>query len=194
MGSFWTADKPHAVCVPLPAQGHINPMLKVAKLLHFRGFHITFVNTEFNHKRLLRSRGSDSLNVLPSFRFEAIPDGLPPSDKDATQDFPSLCDSTRKTCLPHFRNLVSKLNNAEDVPPVTCVVSDAVMSFTMDVANELGIPQVLFWTNSACGVVCYLQYRCLVEKGLTPLKGIILNPKLYTCFCKVNINFCDSFT
>jgi hypothetical protein len=28
-------------------------MLKLAKLLHARGFHVTFVNTEFNHRRLL---------------------------------------------------------------------------------------------------------------------------------------------
>ena len=183
MGSLGTIEKPHAVCIPYPAQGHINPMLKLAKLLHFRGFHITFVNTEFNHKRLLKSRGPDSLNGLPSFRFETVPDGLPESHVDATQDIPSLCESTGKTCLPHFRNLLSKLNKLEDVPPVTCVVSDGVMSFTLDAAKELGIPEVLFWTTSACGFLCYCQYRHFIEKGLTPLKGIILNPKLYACSC-----------
>ena len=29
------ADKPRAVCIPFPAQGHIAPLLKLAKLLHF---------------------------------------------------------------------------------------------------------------------------------------------------------------
>ena len=77
MGSLAFTEKPHAVCVPFPAQGHINPMLKLAKILHYKGFHITFVNTEYNHKRLLKSRGLDSLNALPSFQFETIPDGLP---------------------------------------------------------------------------------------------------------------------
>ncbi|RHN48828.1 putative 7-deoxyloganetin glucosyltransferase [Medicago truncatula] len=39
-------------CSPFPAQAHINPMLKLAKLLHFKGgFHVTFVHTEYNHKR-----------------------------------------------------------------------------------------------------------------------------------------------
>ncbi|KAK3414143.1 hypothetical protein EUGRSUZ_I02651 [Eucalyptus grandis] len=55
-------------------------MLKLAKLLHHKGFHITFVNTEHNHKRLLRSQGPHSLDGLPHFRFDMIPDGLPPSD------------------------------------------------------------------------------------------------------------------
>ncbi|KAK7857948.1 udp-glycosyltransferase 85a2 [Quercus suber] len=44
------------------------------------------------------------------------------------------------------------------------------MSFTLDVAAELGIPDVLFWTTSACGFMGYAQYRRLIEKGLTPLK------------------------
>ncbi|XP_027338929.1 7-deoxyloganetin glucosyltransferase-like [Abrus precatorius] len=162
--------KPHAVCMPYPAQGHITPMLKLAKLLNFSGFHITFVNTEFNHKRLLKSRGPDSLKGFPSFRFETIPDGLPESDVDATQDTPTLCDSLRKTCLTPFKSLLSELNNATDVPPVTCIVSDGAMSFTLEAAKDLGIAEVLFWTVSACGLMCYLHYSKLVKMGLTPFK------------------------
>ncbi|KAG5018946.1 hypothetical protein JHK87_014801 [Glycine soja] len=165
-----TVEKPHAVCIPYPAQGHITPMLKLAKVLHFKGFHITFVNTEFNHKRLLKSRGADSLNGFPSFRFETIPDGLPESDVDATQDTPTLCESLRKTCLVPFRNLLAKLNHSRHVPPVSCIVSDGVMSFTLIASEELGIPEVFFWTISACGLLCYLHNGQLVKKGLVPLK------------------------
>ncbi|KAK2972529.1 hypothetical protein RJ640_006595 [Escallonia rubra] len=158
--------KPHAVCIPFPAQGHINPMLKLAKLLHRKGFHITFVNTEFNHQRLLKSRGPDALRGLSSFRFETIPDGLPPSDINATQDLPTLGDSTSKNCLGPFRDLLSKLNDSAslDVPPVTCVVSDGGMSFTLTAAEELRIPEVLFWTTSACGFMGYAQYPKLIER------------------------------
>ncbi|KAL7170032.1 hypothetical protein ACSBR2_034974 [Camellia fascicularis] len=67
---------PHAVCIPCPAQGHINPMLKLAKLLYHKGFHTTFVNTNFNHHRLLKSQGHHSLSDTSSFRFEIILDGL----------------------------------------------------------------------------------------------------------------------
>ncbi|KAF8023534.1 hypothetical protein BT93_F0903 [Corymbia citriodora subsp. variegata] len=173
MGSIEMTQKPHAVCIPYPAQGHINPMLNLAKLLHHRGFHITFVNTEYNHSRLLRSRGPSSLDGLPSFRFLTIPDGLPPSDADTTQDIPALCQSTRKFCLPYFRDLLERLNEESATsgsPPVSCVVSDGVMSFTLDAAEALGVPEVLFWTTSACGFMGYVQYRNLIDKGLTPLK------------------------
>lgn len=172
MGSWETANKPkpHAICIPFPAQGHINPIFKLAKILHHKGFHITFVHSEFNQRRLLKSRGENSLDGLPSFQFETIPDGLPFSDADATQDVPSLCDSTSKNCLAPFRQRVTRLNSSPGVPPVSCIVSDGIMSFTLEVARELGIPDVLFWTNGAGGVMAYLNYRNLVEKGYTPLK------------------------
>ena len=171
MESLLAPNKPHAVCIPYPAQGHVNPMLKVAKLLHYKGFHITFVNTEYNHKRLLKSRGPNALDGLPDFRFETIPDGLPPPEIDATQDIPALCDSTSKNCLVPFRQLLAKLNSSSGVPPVTCIVSDGVMSFTLKAAEELGIPDVLFWTTSACGFLGYMHYRSLIERGFTPLKS-----------------------
>ncbi|XP_008219468.1 PREDICTED: 7-deoxyloganetin glucosyltransferase-like [Prunus mume] len=170
MGSTGLTEKPHAVCIPYPAQGHITPMLQLTKLLHYKGFHITFVNTEFNHRRLLKSRGPNSLDGLPSFRFETIPDGLPPTDTNATQDVTALCVSTRKNCLAPFRDLLSKLNSLPDSPPVTCIVSNGGMAFTFYAAQELGIPEVIFETPSACGLMCYLQYRPLIEKGLVPLK------------------------
>ncbi|KAF8406032.1 hypothetical protein HHK36_008112 [Tetracentron sinense] len=169
MGSA-VVQKPHAVCVPYPSQGHVSPMMQLAKLLHSKGFHITFVNTEFNHRRLLRSKGPDALKGLKDFRFDTIPDGLPPSDRDATQHVPSLCDSTRKNCLVPFLDLLKKLNSSSDVPPVTCIVSDGVMSFAIKAAEELGIPEVQFYTTSACGFMGYIQFRELIKRGITPLK------------------------
>ncbi|VVA92172.1 unnamed protein product [Arabis nemorensis] len=165
-----TSRKPHVVCVPHPAQGHINPMLQVAKLLHAKGFHVTFVNTIYNHNRLLRSRGPNALDGASSFRFESIPDGLPETDGDTTQDIPALCVSTTKNCLAPFKEFLRRINARGDVPPVSCIVSDGVMSFTLDAAKELGVPDVLFWTPSACGFMAFLQFHHFIAKGLAPFK------------------------
>ncbi|CAA7013332.1 unnamed protein product [Microthlaspi erraticum] len=165
-----TSQKRHAVCIPYPAQGHINPMLKVAKLLHSRGFHVTFVNTDYNHRRILRSRGPHALDGLPSFRFETIPDGLPWTDVDEKQDMIKLIDSTINNCLSPFKDLLIRLNSGSDVPPVSCIVSDASMSFTIDAAEELQIPVVLLWTNSATALILYLHYQKLIEKEIIPVK------------------------
>ncbi|KAI3971255.1 hypothetical protein MKW92_041304 [Papaver armeniacum] len=174
--------KPHAVFIPVPTQGHVTPMMTLAKLFHSKGFHITFVNTEFNHQRLINSRGPDSVKGLHDFRFETIPDGLPlPDDLNATQPIPDLLHAFRKKMQLPFRNLIEKLNNnsksslsspsSEDIlPPITCIISDGMMRFALKVGVELGIPVALFWTASACGLICYLHFTQLIERGLVPLK------------------------
>ncbi|XP_040376748.1 7-deoxyloganetin glucosyltransferase-like [Oryza brachyantha] len=167
---------PHAVCLPFPAQGHITPMMKLAKVLHSRGFHVTFVSTEYNHRRLVRSRGAAAVAGLPGFRFATIPDGLPASDADATQDPASLSYSTMTACLPHFRRLLadhasrSAAPDVDAVPPVTCVVADNLMGFSLDAAAELGVPCALFWTASACGYMGYRNFRPLIDMGIIPFK------------------------
>ncbi|KAK9949562.1 hypothetical protein M0R45_005079 [Rubus argutus] len=91
-------------------------------------------------------------------------------DEYATQDVPSLCDSTRKTCLGPFKELVIKLNSSSQVPRVTCIVSDGVMGFGREVATELGIVEVQFWTASACGFMGELHFSELVKRGIVPFK------------------------
>lgn len=164
--------KPHAVLIPAPFQGHINPLLKLAKLLHLRGFHITFVNTEYNHKRLLKSRGANALDGFTDFSFETIPDGLTPleGDGDVTQDVPSLCQSIRKKFLKPYCELITRLNHSANVPPVTCFVSDSLMSFTIQAAEEFALPNVILFPASACLLLSILHLRSFVEKGFTPLK------------------------
>ncbi|KAK3040907.1 hypothetical protein RJ639_027902 [Escallonia herrerae] len=178
------AKKPHAVCIPFHVQSHIKAMLKLAKLLHNKGVYITFVNTEFNHKRFLKTRGQNSLHGLPDFRFKTIPDGLPPSEIEATQDIPSLCESTRKNCLAPFLDLCGKFNQGEssNVPPLTSIVSDGFMTFTIAAAESLGVPVIHFWTLAACGFMGFYQYHILLEKGLAPLgdAGSVTNGHLDT--------------
>ncbi|KAI3952378.1 hypothetical protein MKX01_005245 [Papaver californicum] len=166
--------KLHVVCIPLPFQSHISSMMKLAKILHFRGFQITFVNTEFNHQRLLNARGPESLKGFPDFRLETIPDGLPPpTDPNASQDILTLCISTQMNCLEPFRNLIHRLNNTKysNVPPVSCIVSDGCMSFTLQAAKEFGIPDLLYWPVSFCAFVCLLQFNNLIQRGPVPVKA-----------------------
>ncbi|XVF61610.1 hypothetical protein PTKIN_Ptkin08bG0144300 [Pterospermum kingtungense] len=164
------SSKPPAVCIPYPSQGHVSPMMQLAKLLHSRGFHITFVNTEFKRRCLIRSKGPNSVKGLPDFRFKTIPDGLPPSDRDATQDVPALCDSTRKNCLAPFLELVVKLNSSPQVPTVTCIISDGLMSFSVKAAEVLGIPEVQFWISSACSFMAYMQFSDYLKVALFHLQ------------------------
>nr|AYC63488.1 UDP-glycosyltransferase [Scoparia dulcis] len=163
-------QRPHAVCVPLPAQGHINPMLKLAKLLHSKGFYITFVHSEFNLLKLMKARDYAHPSV-ENFQFETISDGLPPDNPRGILDLPSLASEIQVDGLNSFRELIKKLNDSSPrLPPVSCIVADGVMSFCMQAAKEIDIPGITFFTVSACGMLGYLQYDHLIEKGYFPLK------------------------
>ncbi|KAK6143705.1 hypothetical protein DH2020_024053 [Rehmannia glutinosa] len=164
MESPGKTQKPHAICIPFPTQGHINPMLKLAILLHHKGFHITFVHTEYNYNRLLQSHsGAAALALSPEFQFATITDGLPPPEKcaaaNSTQDIRSLCLSTRKNCLAPLNELIGKLNcHTPAVPPVSCVITDIIMGFALDAAEKIGVPGVLLQTPAACELMCYESY------------------------------------
>lgn len=200
MGSIKASNnKPHAVFIPYPSQSHIKALLKLSKLLHHRGFHITFVNTEFNHRRFLKSQGPNSLDGLPDFRFEAIPDGLPPSDnhEDATQDIPLLCRYIRnRSMVSPFLELLTKLNQTASAssgvinPPVSCIVSDGLMLYTTEVAEKIGVPDLKFFPFSACGFMGFRHSRTLMEKGIVPLKGKFID---YLDYYSLYILFYFSF-
>jgi hypothetical protein len=181
--SYIGEKKPHAVMITYPVQGHINPLFKLAKLLHLRGFHITFVNTEYNHKRLLKSRGPNSLDGFIDFNFETIPDGLTPmdGDGDVTQDLHALRESIRNNFISPFHELLARLDGFVTsglIPAITCLVSDVFMSFTTQVAQQLSLPIVLLYTSSACSFLSSLHFQTLIQKGLIPFKGI---NNLYIC-------------
>ncbi|KAL0375049.1 UNVERIFIED_CONTAM: UDP-glycosyltransferase 86A2 [Sesamum radiatum] len=49
-------QKPHFIIIPPPFQGHINPSVQLTLKLASRGFTVTFVNTEFAHEQIRKSR------------------------------------------------------------------------------------------------------------------------------------------
>ncbi|KAK4271281.1 hypothetical protein QN277_019994 [Acacia crassicarpa] len=167
------SSKPHVVITPFPLQSHLNTFLNLAKLLHSRGFHITYVNTEYNHRRLLKSRGPQALDGLQDFRFETIPDGLPFSDADVTQHIASLWESTSKKCLIPFTNLLKRLQDSASnglVPPVSSLISDTIMTFAVKAAKEFELPVALYCPISTISYLGAWHGGTLLDKGIIPLK------------------------
>lgn len=136
----------------------------ITKTITFQGLLHNFVN---NHIRLIRSRGLAFVKGLHDFWLEAIHDGLQLSDVDATRDLRALSYSIQKSCLGAWRKLLAKLNN----PPLTCIVSDGLTTFTIKAAKELRIPEVQFYATSVFGFMAHLSFGELIQKGLVPFKG-----------------------
>ncbi|KAI4371831.1 hypothetical protein MLD38_010134 [Melastoma candidum] len=176
----------HVVCLPVPVQSHIGAMLKVANILHHEGgLFITFVNTEFNHRRMLHSGGLAKDDATPDFRFLSISDGLPFSDADATQPLNALCDSCRTYMVQPFLDLIENLTEDDDVPPVTHILSDGFMNFIASLAAEkFGLQLVHLFPIPACALMAFKHYGLFVKKWLKLSKGRMEAKELRRIICK----------
>lgn len=153
--------KHKVILFPLPFQGHINPMLQLANILHSRGFSITIIHTSFN---------SPNPTNYPHFDFYSIPDGLSDSDRDqtSTDHVISLLPLLNVRCVVPFKDCLAKLlssNVGEEESRVCCLITDAVWHFSQDVANELKIPRIVLRTTSISSFLVFTAALVLQEKG-----------------------------
>ncbi|KAK1308726.1 UDP-glycosyltransferase 83A1 [Acorus calamus] len=68
---------PHGAVIPYPAEGHVIPLMDLSHRLVDRSFSVTFVNTHFDHARLLASLPGPRAETGP-LRLVSIPNGLEP--------------------------------------------------------------------------------------------------------------------
>ncbi|KAA8539656.1 hypothetical protein F0562_026348 [Nyssa sinensis] len=164
---------PHVLIFPLPLQGPVNCMLKLAELLCLAGFHVTFLNTDHIQSRLLRHTDVQSrLKRYPGFRFETISDGLPEDHPRSGDRFIEIFDSLAATTKPLFREMLnSGCLSSDTARPVTCIIADGFLDFLLVVAEEIGIPLFYFDTTSPCSVLAYLSIPKLIDAGELPFNG-----------------------
>ncbi|KZV26054.1 hypothetical protein F511_13932 [Dorcoceras hygrometricum] len=90
-----THRRPHAIMIPYPYQGHINPFVYLAMKLASHGFTITFLNTQSVHYRIsraqLRANGTDIFTKAREsgldIRYATVSDGFPLSfDRSLNHD------------------------------------------------------------------------------------------------------------
>ncbi|PWA94577.1 7-deoxyloganetic acid glucosyltransferase [Artemisia annua] len=167
------SNSPHVLIFPFPVQGHVSCMLKLAELLCLSGVDVTFLNSDIIHRRLLRYTDVVSrFSCYPGFRFETISDGLPTDHPRSGNRVVDIFDSIKMVTKPMFRDMLlpGGCLNCGTRPPVTSVIADGIMCFTIDVAKEMGIPIFLFRTVSAS---CFWAFYCipkLIESGDLPIK------------------------
>jgi len=165
----------HVVLLPGPMQGNVNSMMKLAQLLALHHFHVTFLTTDFIHRRLRRFADIQALSqTYPNLEFRTISDGLPDdhprSDNHALADLYSFLNSHAK---PLLRDIL--LSQSAAKPKVTCLIGDGFLGgLTADVADEVGIPLLHFRAMSAS---CFWALFCaptLFESNQLPIRGIKL--------------------
>ena len=168
---------PRVLIFPLPAQGHVSSMLKLAELLGLAGLHVTFLNTHFIHNRLLlQTEIQARFANYPGFLFRAISDGLPDDHPRSSYSVLDVAHSMNMKSKSIFKQMVASNELGSDSSPsVTCIIVDGIIGgFTTDVANELHIPIIHFRTVGACCFWAYFSIPNLIQAGELPIKGIII--------------------
>ncbi|KAL3523915.1 hypothetical protein ACH5RR_016749 [Cinchona calisaya] len=146
------------VLFPVPLQGHINPMIQLANILHSKGFSIIIIHTKFN---------SPDHSKYPHFTFHFIPDGLL-EHETSTSDVPILLKQLNLNCVSPFRDcLASLLSDAND-EPVACLIADTIWYFTQDLADSFKLPTIVFRTTSICSLLAFHALPLFHEKGYLP--------------------------
>ncbi|XP_073274727.1 UDP-glycosyltransferase 86A1-like [Primulina huaijiensis] len=166
--------KPHAIVIPVPYQGHINPLVDLAINLASRGFTITFVNTEFVHHLLSKSHknysndstGTDADTDIFSearksgldIRYMTMSDGFP-LDFDRETNVFEFWEYLLEGFVVQVDELMENIVKSCDSPALYkhFLITDTFNSWHPKIAKKYNMVNVSFWTQPA--VVFALEYH-----------------------------------
>lgn len=163
-------QKPHAIFVTYPLQGHVNPSVHLAIKLAQRGFTITFINTHYVHHKRSEARsttgGGDedddifaaARNSGLNIRYVTISDGLPVGfDRSLNHD--QFMASLLHVFSAHVEEAVEKI--VKSGPPVNCLIADTFFVWPSKLAKKFGILYISYWTETALVFTLYYHVDLL---------------------------------
>ncbi|KAF6165111.1 hypothetical protein GIB67_000695 [Kingdonia uniflora] len=163
--------RPNILVIPFPAQGHVMPLMELSHILVDRGFKITFLNTEFNHDRVVAAARLDK-NDEGFIRMMSIPDGLDVGE-DRT-NLGKLSDMMKDVMPVYLKDLITKLNASKNVDDrITCVLADVSMGWTLEVASKMNIRRAGFFPAAGGLLAMTLHVPKLIEAGIIRPDGTL---------------------
>lgn len=165
--------KPHAIMIPYPYQGHINPFVHLAIKLASQGFIITFVNTHSVHHQIskaqtltnkeddifAKARQTSGLDI----RYATVNDGFPLAfDRSLNHD--QFVEGLIHVFSAHVDELVQNLVRSSDPPP-TCLIADTFYVWPSSIAAKYNLVFVSFWTEPALVFTLYYHLDLLKKNG-----------------------------
>ncbi|KAL3506917.1 hypothetical protein ACH5RR_032299, partial [Cinchona calisaya] len=136
-------SKLHVLAIPLPLQGHANPMLQFCKRLASKGVMITLITVT-------------SANILVqqtfnSIKIEYIPDDGN-EDVGAADAAERVDDFLQRFNIAVTNNLAKTVEEkASSGHPVKVILYDSMMAWILEILQKLGIKGAAFFTQ-ACAV------------------------------------------
>ncbi|XP_027365711.1 UDP-glycosyltransferase 73C2-like [Abrus precatorius] len=158
------------VLFPLMSQGHMIPMMDIARVLAQQGVTVSVITTPHNAARFsstfARSIDSGSQIKLVELQFPYKEAGLPDGCENLDM-LPSLGTSLS------FFNAANTLQKPvekifeELTPPPSCIISDMCLPYTANIATKFNIPRISFLGQSCFSLLCL--YNLGVHKVLSSI-------------------------
>lgn len=161
---------PHVLVIPFPAQGHIIPLLELSRHLVDHGFKITFVNTEYNHDRIMNAIGVKD-KIGDQIHMVTIPDGIETLED---RKKPGKSSGAVLNVMPgKLEELIDRINgsNGEEI---TCVLADQSIGWALEIAEKKGIRRAAFTPAAAALLVLALNIPNLIRDGVIADDGEFL--------------------
>ncbi|XP_059284480.1 UDP-glycosyltransferase 90A1-like [Lycium ferocissimum] len=132
----------HVVLFPFMSKGHIIPIFDLARLLLDRKISITIFTTHANRPFFCDSLSDTNINIIDipfPQNIEGIPPGVESTDKLPSMSLFSTFANATKSMKSHFEKAL------ESLPPVTFMITDGFLGWTLDSANKFGIPRLVYF-------------------------------------------------
>lgn len=180
--------RPHAIMIPTPLQGHVIPTVHLALNLASKGFTITFVNTQFIHHHITKSKPNNTtsheVNVDDDIfagarksgldiRYKTVSDGFPLAF-DRFLNLDTYLDGTLHVFQAHVDELVGEIVREADNPSVSCLIADTFHPWPSAIANKYKLLHVSFWTEPALVFSLYYHLDLLITNGHFASHGLYL--------------------
>ncbi|KAK9670327.1 hypothetical protein RND81_13G194100 [Saponaria officinalis] len=142
----------HVLMVSLFYQGHINPMLRFAKVLNSKGVHVTIATTE--HASDQMQNGSWQRDDLLDFGYFA--DGLELGlDRDKNLDI-LLEEYLPRDGAKNISNLIDFIENKGK--KLSCIIGNCFVPWVASVAKAHNIPCGMLWVQSCATYTISYNY------------------------------------
>ncbi|XP_061366007.1 UDP-glycosyltransferase 83A1-like [Gastrolobium bilobum] len=168
---------PHFLAIPYPILGHVNPLMQFSQVLAKHGCKITFLNTEFSHKRANIAGGGgaglDKLNDGSQIKFVTLPDGLAPEDDRS--DHPKVIFSIKNNMPAMLPKLIQDINASNVDNNITCIVVTMYMGWALEVGHKLGIKGAFLFAGSATTLASCHCIPSLIDDGIIDSDGLPTN-------------------
>ncbi|MED6164602.1 hypothetical protein PIB30_091749, partial [Stylosanthes scabra] len=162
---------PHFLVIPFPVLGHINPLTQFSNVLIKHGCKVTFLHTEFAHKRAqISAKDGGNSKDHSNINYVTLPDGL--DQEDDRSDLVKVLlamKSTMPSLLPKLIEDINALDSNNN--KISCIVVTINMGWALEVGQKLGIKGALLFPGSATTMASFHCLPKMMEDGIIDSDG-----------------------